>query len=168
MILGLDPATNFGLCLVESGPVWKTNSTWVVNQGYKGLLELQGRLRDYIELHKPSLVIVEGFAIASRFRHTYVRLVSIGIAARLVCAELDLRIVEIAPMSLKKAITGDGKATKSDMIGAIENLIGVKMNSDSADACGLAIIGLRLLGLESGLNDSNLIGILRKTIIDIK
>jgi crossover junction endodeoxyribonuclease RuvC len=62
----------------------------------------------------------------------------------MIAAELLIEVVEATPSEMKRAIAGDGRATKSGVIRAVTqllNIAGTPLADDAADALGLAIWG---------------------------
>jgi len=48
-------------------------------------------------------------------------------------------VVEVSPQSAKKALTGSGRAKKPQMVRMVLSRLGVRVGSDAADACGIAL-----------------------------
>ncbi|NJO82032.1 MAG: crossover junction endodeoxyribonuclease RuvC [Blastochloris sp.] len=62
----------------------------------------------------------------------------------------EVEIVEVAPNTLKKFITGTGAASKAQMVASVARLTEIPLRSDDeADAFGLAEIARALMGLPS-------------------
>lgn len=48
----------------------------------------------------------------------------------------------INPLALKRAMTGDGKAEKKEMINAVSRFLSLELNDNLADAASLALLSL--------------------------
>jgi crossover junction endodeoxyribonuclease RuvC len=75
---------------------------------------------------------------AAALKLAYVR----GLLAAAVIAE-EVRLVEVHPMTVKVAITGNGRATKAQVKQMVETLYGMKLGEDRADAAAVAVAALR-------------------------
>ena len=104
------------------------------------LLALRRHLRDIIDVFKPDLAIVEGYAYEG-----IGRLAELGEWGGVIKVELEERsipFIVVAPKRLKKFAAGNGDATKEQMIEAVEKRYGVCTDNDNlADAVGLSKVG---------------------------
>jgi crossover junction endodeoxyribonuclease RuvC len=146
-ILGIDPGTrNLGYCileldserykLVEAG-ILKFKKTILKEQ----ILEMSAGIDAIVGLHKIDEVAIEDIFYAhnpktvlklAQFRGalTFKILLSIG------------NYEEYTPLQVKKAITGNGKATKEQVAFMVRRLLGIKKEIkpyDITDAMGIAI-----------------------------
>lgn len=92
---------------------------------------------------KPSLVVLEGYSMgSSRGKSRLADLGELGGVLRLLLWENGHDYYVVPPASLKKAVTGKGRAEKPDMLIAMSRVFGnVFHNSDEVDAAGLMLIG---------------------------
>lgn len=137
-VLGIDPSTRTGLAFLDNG----TASFSVLNfPDARGLVRLQSIARgidSYLEAH-PSIdvAVVEGYAFANA--HTLVILVEIGVLFRLALYNLGVPCYIVPPTLLKKWVSGNGRAKKPEMAGAVQKKWGFEAPSnDVVDAYGLA------------------------------
>jgi crossover junction endodeoxyribonuclease RuvC len=128
-VLGLDPGTaTFGWGMVESGG------------------ERPRYLAHGIITTSPSQSLGERL-LQIRTELTQIAAVAVAAArglALMIAAELLIEVVEATPSEMKRAIAGDGRATKSGVIRAVTqllNIAGTPLADDAADALGLAIWG---------------------------
>lgn len=104
-------------------------------------IQQRDRLIPIIRRFDPNVVVIEGpsygsGAMASRAAQLWQ---ATGIVKTAVVG-MGAEIVIIAPSSLKKAITGNGRAEKKDMIKAIEERFGLGLSDNNAvDAFALAV-----------------------------
>ena len=56
---------------------------------------------------------------------------------------MGVPVVEIAPASVKLALTGSGRASKEQMKAMVEQLYGKRLGQDRADAAAVAVAALR-------------------------
>lgn len=98
--------------------------------------------------HQPGLVLIEGYAYAAGAQHGHHDVIELGGVLRF---ELSRRtscpIVEVAPTTLKKFTTGDGKAPKPFMVSELARKHSRRFTTDDqADAFALCQLGLALTG----------------------
>jgi hypothetical protein len=93
-----------------------------------------------------TLLVVEGYALgAVPGRLALVRLGEIGGAVRDEAFEAGLDVVEISPAALKVEATGNGRASKAEVVAAAVAAGASPRNDDEADAWWLSEIGRRAL-----------------------
>lgn len=98
-----------------------------------------------LEAHEPDAVVLEGYGFANA--HTLVPLVEIGTILRYFLRQTGYAFTEVAPNSLKKFVTADGKASKDQVTLHVYKRWGfTPTTNNTADAIGLAMIGLALAG----------------------
>ena len=149
-VLGLDPGTaTFGWGVVETGGARPSH----VDHGVlrtAATLSLGARLRslrDDLELliraHRPDRIAIERIFSQSNVQSA----VAIGAArgvALLVAADHTIEVVEATPSEMKRAIAGDGRATKAAVTKSITKLLALSAAptpDDAADALALALWG---------------------------
>ena len=90
------------------------------------------------------LVVIEDYAV--RFAKAAIPLIEQGAIIRHALWKQNKRVIEVTPSILKKFVTGSGKATKDQMVIAVETKWGFEATDDNeADAYGLARIGQVML-----------------------
>ena len=83
---------------------------------------------------RPSIVVAEGPAFGVPGKKTVYALGQLNASLRIAAAELGALFVEIPPSSLKLYATGNGKASKEEMMAAAEDIGLLPANNDEADA----------------------------------
>ncbi len=162
-VLGLDPGTaTFGWGVVESG------GERLVHRAHGVILtEPSLALGDRLAVIRDALVAIireqrpDRIAIERIFSQGNVQsAVGIG-AARgvtlLVAADLAVPLIEATPSEMKRAVAGDGRASKAAVTLAVTRLLGLSAAptpNDAADALGLAIWGGGAARLERAAGSS--------------
>lgn len=162
LILGIDPGVNnIGLAIVDYDLTTKTYS-FIEGYHYEdsksniSYLDYQGFLSD---LFLRNVTILQEYKIKSNFSkviiekpffsfNTYAKNVKtlefIGVS-KLVSNQFRVDIVEYAPATIKKHVTGNGRATKTDIINSINTLYNISLeNNHIADATACATTYLKL------------------------
>ena len=85
-------------------------------------------------------------------------------AASLGALDMSTPILTVHPTTLKKFVTGNGKATKDDIKAVIEDITSFYMYHDESDATALAIIG-KVIDVNKLQNDENRLSELTKNTI---
>lgn len=113
------------------------------------LLTIENRLRFWLRRRTYALAVIEGPGFAST------RIFSVAMVHGVVRKELiraGIPYAEVAPATLHAFATGDGNATKQQMMQTAEGLAGRKFHDDNqADAWWLRRMGLAALGDREGL-----------------
>ena len=148
-ILGIDPGTNIlgyaildatkkDLVVVEIGVVTFAHITDDQTEKLKYIFE---QVQDIIRQFKPSEMAIEapffGKNVQSMLKLG--RAQGVAIAAGMVN---DLVITEYAPKKIKKAVTGNGNASKEQVAAMLESILKIKISSkhlDATDALGVAV-----------------------------
>lgn len=153
-VLGIDPSlTGFAICYSEPGKALK-DSRWSSKPAdgvrdrcarYEQLM--RGVLQLVPALH-PALVLIEAYAFSKGEQYGHHDIAEFGGVLRTeLCKRTTCPIVEVAPNTLKKFTTGDGKASKPLMISELAKKHGRRFASDdAADAFALCQLGLALTG----------------------
>lgn len=141
-VLGIDPATHTGIVAASSlrdcAPITLRQTD---RKGGDRALWFFRQFDELFTLARPSLVMIEGYGYANKW--TLVPLVEIGTAIRMAAVENRCRLLEVAPKTLKKFVTGNGAATKDAMRAAVKQRWGFEHSShDVIDAYALAMAGL--------------------------
>ena len=65
--------------------------------------------------------------------------------ARYLVAKVGIEIVDLAPATIKKGVTGTGRATKPQVAQMVQRLLGLKKrpDPDASDALAAAIVAAR-------------------------
>jgi len=151
LVLGLDPGTrHFGWGVVEQrGPRFIHVAHGVVDTDAHDsiaarLVVIEAALLEVLGTHRPTEASVEALFFAkdpqaaSKLGHAR------GVAL-LVCARAGLIIHEYAPALVKRAVTGNGRADKSQVAQMVRVVLGLPTPppSDAADALANAIVHLQ-------------------------
>lgn len=151
VIMGVDPGsriTGYGfvsyrdssLQCVEYGAIRVAVGGKLPNLPQR-LLTIHAKLKDLIQKYNPEVVAVEGVFYAANVRSA-LTLGHVRGVVLLAASEAEIPLVEYAPMEVKKALTGYGKADKRQvqtMVKALLNLESLPEPHDASDALALAI-----------------------------
>ena len=155
--LGLDLSlVDTGLVILEDGKIKKQTLIKSKPVGKKPIDELH-RIRKIVEQVEliitddlPDIAIIEGMAFMARNTTALVQLSALNYMTRALLVDYKIPFVIVAPTSLKKFLTGSGKAKKDVMLIETFKRYGVTILDDNeCDAYSLAQIGLALLGANS-------------------
>ena len=105
------------------------------------------QIRTGILLAAPSLVAIEGMAFMVRNATALVQLSGLNYMVRSMLVDLDIPFIIVAPPSLKKFVTGSGKAQKDQMMLETYKRWNVTfMDNNLCDAHGLAQLASAAMG----------------------
>jgi len=155
-ILGIDPGirnTGWGVIEQKSNRLIHVANGVIQPEPHLSDAERLGMIATSLEAvithHNPDLAVIEEIFVAK----SAVSALKLGMArgvALMQCGKAGLTSREIAARKVKKAVTGSGRADKSQMQAMVERLLGVKpANADAADALAIAIAA----GHEAALGD---------------
>ncbi len=162
-LMGVDPGTNFlGVAIVEMrGRDYKLihvdtlNLKSLADQQTK-LKEIFLQLQEVIEIYLPSSLAIE----APFYGKNVQSMLKLGRAQGVAMAAgmtMGLNICEYAPKKIKKAITGNGNASKEQVGAMVEHLLKVKITQkdyDATDAIATAIChGFQLSNIQASTSD---------------
>lgn len=136
-VLALDIATHTGYFSLHEAGVWNfTESKRRNDNKMHGAFRVM--LMAFIRRYGIRRIVAEDVAVNRHF-YDMRRLAELRGILLEVCDELDLPEPEfVNPATLKKFATGDGRATKEQMIAACKNKYGiVPVDDNAADACHL-------------------------------
>ena len=159
IILGVDPgshATGYGVISTE--PVVRMLAGGVIRAPRKGtlserLLTIYTELAAVIAEHQPSVMAVEDLFNAKNPRSALILGHARGVI--LLCgAGAGLQVFEYAPRDIKKALTGNGGATKEQVRFMVMRLLRLKEAPplDMSDALGVALTQQGRSGFAGRLN----------------
>jgi len=146
-ILGIDPglnATGYGIIeekgfkLIEAGVIRTGSNTPIQDRITKIFDEITGIIRD----HKPSVLVLE--KIYSHYKHptTAILMAHARAMACLICGKLDVKLINYPSTKIKKAITGNGHASKLQVQRMVQAILRLKEPPepvDVSDALAMAI-----------------------------
>ncbi len=149
-VLGLDPGTaTFGWGMVESGgerPRYLAHGLITTSPSLSlgdRLLQIRTELTQIARSERPDRIAIERLFTQGNLQSAVAVAAARGLAL-MIAAELLIEVVEATPSEMKRAIAGDGRATKHGVIHAVTQLLhiaGTPLADDAADALGLAIWG---------------------------
>jgi len=147
IIMGVDPGSNvtgYGiikrdgneLLLISDGCVCPSRNL----SFYERLFFVFLKLRDIIDTYKPTEIAIEDVFYHKNARSS----LKLGhVRGAIIIASLisNIPVFEYSPLQVKKAVTGYGGATKSQVREMVKVILGVKkdMKFDSSDALAVAI-----------------------------
>lgn len=148
LILGIDPGfgrMGFGVIytegmnagLIDYGVITTTSGDDFPNR----LVHIAHDLQDLILHHKPQVFAVEKLFFG-KSSTTAMRVAEARGVALMLASQAGIPIVEFTPAQIKKATTGDGKATKQGMQKMVMQLLGldrIPKPDDAADALAIAL-----------------------------
>ncbi|HLK32925.1 MAG TPA: crossover junction endodeoxyribonuclease RuvC [Terriglobales bacterium] len=108
------------------------------------LLQIYDELRAVIQKHRPDMVAIEDVFYAVNVKSA-LKLGQVRGVAMLAASSCGLEVAEYAPLSIKSAVVGYGKAEKSQvqqMVTILLKLSAVPDSPDAADALAIAICHL--------------------------
>jgi crossover junction endodeoxyribonuclease RuvC len=146
-ILGIDPGlgtTGYGIIenrtfkLVEAGVIRTRPNTPIQDRIEKIFDEISA----IIEEHKPSVLVLE--KIYSHYKHptTAILMGHARAVVCLACGKYNVRLVNYPSTRIKKAITGNGHASKRQVQRMVQGLLKLKRPPepvDTSDALAMAI-----------------------------
>ena len=145
-ILGIDPGTRFvGYGLIEKrGAGYRCLECGVIRAGggpLSGrLLVIFNRLSEVLRKRKPRYVSLEKIFYDKNVRTTIVIGEGRGVAM-LAAAQAKARLFEYTPSEIKKAVTGNGRASKEQVGAMVSTILGLNRSvpEDAADALAAAL-----------------------------
>jgi crossover junction endodeoxyribonuclease RuvC len=148
--LGLDPGllrTGYGALAVKEGRPHVREAGVLATRPRDGLAgrllrlhrDIDALLRDL----RPDVVVLEDLFVHHSFPRTALVLGHVRGIILLVAAAAGVPVVELPPSSVKQAMTGSGRAAKTQMKRAVRMLFGVRglSNPHAVDALALAYAG---------------------------
>lgn len=113
-------------------------------KGMERAIYIMNCIEQLLKKHQPSVVVIEGYSFGSKGRSVF-DLGEIGGIVRYELKKLGVKYFEVPPPTLKKYITGNGRADKIEMQAAVLNRYGVNLSDDNEnDAFCLAAMFLEM------------------------
>ena len=157
IILGIDPGlliTGYGVIeagktlkprLKEAGVV-RTKASQPISLR---LAKIYENLSEIIEEYKPGVVVIE--KLYSHYKHP-VTSILMGHARGVICLTAgikNIRLVSYPSTRIKKAVAGSGQATKLQIQGMVQQILGLKTRPEPLDvtdalACALTHVNIEL------------------------
>jgi len=149
VILGIDPGSNligYGAIKKESGKLTCLGYGAIkikTKESQSRLLEVRKSIKIILAEFKPDLVVSEKLFFFKN-RKTVIQVSETKGVIALTVAEKNIPLTEIAPLELKRAMTGYGRASKGNIQKIVKLILNLKEEprpDDAADALALAILG---------------------------
>ena len=158
LILGIDPGSRFagyGVVELGSGSVIKHVDHGVISvPAQLNLSEklnfLSTRVEVLYQTYAPSETVVEDIFLGKNTRSAFVLGHVRGVCLQL-AAKYKTEVVGYAARTVKKAVTGNGGATKDHVKLIVQNLLGIRteVKLDATDALALCVCRARRLETEA-------------------
>jgi crossover junction endodeoxyribonuclease RuvC len=150
-IVGIDPGlATIGIGIIETGgggslhnPDWLTITSPPHTPLGDRLQEIHADLSGLLKDLKPEMIVIEKLYFTTNVK-TAIDVAQARGVIMLTLAQHALRVIETTPSQLKQAITGDGRADKTQMQSMLVqmlNLPSIPTPDDAADALALAVFG---------------------------
>jgi len=160
-ILGIDPGlvrTGYGLIeTAEGGHMRMVEAGVIRTKAGEGIAlrvtEIFRNLTDIITEHRPDILVLE--KVYSHYKHPVTAILmghARGIAC-LACGLNDVRLVNYPATRIKKAVTGNGRATKEQVQKTVKALLGLNKLPepvDISDALAMAVSYIYIEGAGGG------------------
>ena len=151
-IVGVDASlTSTGIAAMIYGELDNVVATRSVNSNKKGtdrLIEIRENVSNNIL--DVDLLLIESYSYSSPNKAHQIG--ELGGVLRVMFAENNLKVLEVAPTQLKKFATGKGTASKEEIAVAAYKKWGIECRTnDETDAAVLVYIGLAYMGNTDGL-----------------
>lgn len=155
LILGLDPGTattGFGLLKVHTTLDFEVYDFGLI-ETHKDtapavrLVQIHDQINTLIEKYRPDVMVIEKVFFATNAK-TAIRVGQAQGVMLFCAANRNLECMEYAPGTIKKLISGSGRANKKDMQAALRKIFGPKVRSkphkkthfdNAADALAIAL-----------------------------
>jgi len=132
-ILGLDQS------LVETGYFFDINNYGTIKTKSKGterLVEIRDKLKTIIESVKPTVIVMENYSFGTKGRAFPMG--ELGGTIKVLCHDLNIKLIIILPSHLKKFMTSKGNSEKSLMLLSVYKNYNFETDNDNiADAFSL-------------------------------
>ncbi len=153
VVIAIDPGYDrFGIAILKKDAQGKDHllysdfvQTNAKDEFVPRLLQVITEFKKQVKVHKPEFLAIETLYFSNN-KTTAMRIAEVRGAVLLAAKEAGLMIMEIHPLQIKQAITGDGKSDKAQIIKMIKLLTGLqkKTKDDEYDAIavGLAFLAI--------------------------
>lgn len=142
-IIGVDAGLRCtGYAVIEDGKLIKAGVLQTTNQLpiYKRLKELYKSMKEIMQKEEPEIAVYET-TFYKQNPKSLCKLAQARGVLLLAAEELGVSIAEYTPAEIKQSVTGNGRASKYQVHGMVERLLGVKIGSpaDIGDAAACAL-----------------------------
>lgn len=153
-ILGIDPglkATGYGCIetadrsavLIETGTIEPNRKDSIQNRIRKVFTILRG----LVEEHKPQILVLEKLYAHYKHPATASKLGHVRGVICLLCAQQNIELAEYSVKRIRKALTGNGNATKTQTRRMVADMLRIdeaRLTLDASDALALALGHVRM------------------------
>ena len=154
-ILGIDPGlgtTGYGIIedrtfkLIEAGVIRTRPKTPIQERIKKIFDEISG----IIEEHRPQVLVLE--KIYSHYKHptTAILMGHARAMACLVCGKFDVKLINYPSTKIKKAVTGNGHASKLQVQRMVKDLLRLKKAPEPVDVSDALAMAISYCFIERG------------------
>ena len=158
-ILGIDPglqATGYGIIedkgfkLVEAGIIRTETNTPVQSR----ITKIFDEISKIVEEYKPGVLVLE--KIYSHYKHptTAILMGHARAMACLVCGKFDVKLINYPSTRIKKAVTGNGHASKYQVQRMVQSLLKLKTPPEPVDVSDALAMAISYCYIEKGINFS--------------
>ena len=155
-VLGIDPgfkATGYG-CIETDGRRTQLLETGTIEPKQKDLIEnrlqkIKKLLGELIEEHRPQVLVLEKLYTHYKHPATAAKLGHVRGVICLLSAECGIELAEYSVKRIRKALTGNGNASKAQIRRVVAGLLKIdeaKLGLDASDALALALGYVRMRG----------------------
>ncbi|GIX40605.1 MAG: crossover junction endodeoxyribonuclease RuvC [Leptospiraceae bacterium] len=153
-LLGIDPGLErTGWCIVNPlndliiiPGIIITSST---NKIQTRLYLLQNQIETIIQEHHIKILAIEKIIASKKIESKLIEILQARGVLLALAGKYDLAVVEIAPSTIKKAITGSGKARKNDIKNTLQHMYKIEhkkeFTDDVYDAIAIALTGKEMI-----------------------
>lgn len=151
-ILGIDPGfERIGIAIVEKNPTGKEMVVFSecfktkANLPFeKRLLQIGDQIKKISAKYNPKILAIETLFLNSN-QKTVMNVAEARGVILYECSKRGLQIFEASPPQIKKAVTGDGRADKKQVIKMVKMLVKIndsKTSDDELDAIAIALCAM--------------------------
>ncbi len=154
--LGIDPglaATGFAVigCLQRGGDLsdWGAITTKAGIASHIRLQEIYSAVRTLIDQWRPDVLAVEDVYVLDRYPRAALQLGEVKGVIALAAAEAHLEFMQVKPAEIKRALTGNGRASKQQVHTAVQRSLGLRHGitpDHASDAAAIALVALSRTG----------------------
>jgi len=154
-ILGIDPGLRVtgygviddrGLKLVEAGVIKTVSKTPIQDR----IARIFGEISKLVEEHRPDVLVLE--KIYSHYKHptTAILMGHARAMACLVCGKSGIKLINYPSTRIKKAVTGNGHASKYQVQKMVQGLLKLKEPPEPVDVSDALAMAISYCYIEKG------------------
>ena len=158
-ILGIDPGlqvTGYGIIedkgfkLIEAGIIRTETNTPIQSR----ITKIFDEISKIVEEHRPGVLVLE--KIFSHYKHptTAILMGHARAMACLVCGKFDVQLINYPSTRIKKAVTGNGHASKVQVQRMVQSLLKLKEPPEPVDVSDALAMAISYCYIEKGINFS--------------